>query len=76
MMFIFAHAHTPPLDEPSDPTYLTAGFFDGSSGIGRHFSISYQNITFTDPVNPDTLTLTERFSTIRDNSYWLRSKAL
>ena len=68
---MYTHARTA---NAADTTYLTAGFFDGSNGIGLHFSISYQDITFSNPSDADTLTLTERFSTISDNNYWLRSK--
>ena len=55
----------------SDSTYFTAGFFDGNNGAGRHFSLSYQDITFS---APDTLQTTEQFRTITNNYFWLRCK--
>ena len=56
----------------SDPVYLSAGFFPGDSGAGRHFSISYKNITLTMPSDPDTLGTDNLFQTINANNNWLR----
>jgi len=54
----------------SDTTYFSAGFFAGNDGVGRHFSLSYQNISLS--AQTSTLTTTEQFRTIRSNNYWLR----
>ena len=71
-MFTQSHPHTHPASN-SDSTYFTAGFLDGSNGAGRHFSLSYQNITFS---APDTLQTTEQFRTITVNNNWLRCELL
>ena len=52
--------------------YFSAGFYEGSNGLGRHFSISYQNITLTTPSNYSSLNTTEWFRTIEANTNWLR----
>jgi len=67
-MLTQSHPHTLTASN-SDSTYFTAGFFDGNNGAGRHFSLSYQNITFS---APDTLQTTEQFRTITNNNFWLR----
>ena len=56
----------------SDTVYFSAGFFQGYSGTGRHFSISYHNITLATPSDPNSLQTTELFSTISANNNWLR----
>ena len=50
--------------------FISAGFFDGDAGAGRHFSISYKNITTA--TNPNTLETTELYRTINANNNWLR----
>ena len=66
----------PPLplspESTSDTTYFTAGFFEGSSGLGRHFSISYQTVTTTVETQETSLSTSERLRTIKDNNNWLR----
>ena len=61
----------PPLSE-YDSIYLSAGFFNGDAGAGRHFSISYKNITTATDSDPNTLETTELFRTISANNNWLR----
>ena len=63
------HTHLTLAGSGSDSTYFTAGFFSGQDGIGRHFSLSYQNVTVS---GPNTLQTAEQFRTIRNNNYWLR----
>ena len=60
------------LDTDSDPVYISAGFFPGDSGAGRHFSISYKNITLATPSDPGTLGTENLFQTINANNNWLR----
>ena len=45
----------------SDTIYFSAGFFQGNNGIGQHYSISYQNVTFTS--DSSSLETTELFRT-------------
>ena len=71
MKFYVYHVFLSP-DSTSDPIYLSAGFFEGSTGVGRHFSISYINVTLTTPSDPSTLETTELFRTINANNNWLR----
>lgn len=59
-------------DSDSDPVYLSAGFFQGDTGAGRHFSISYKDISLTTPSDPSSLETTELFRTISSNNNWLR----
>ena len=54
-----------------DSVFLAAGFFDGESGAGRHFSISYRNITTATNSDPDSLATEELFRTISANNNWL-----
>ena len=68
---LFCACHTV---NSSDTTFFTAGLFDGANGVGRHFSISYQSIDFTNLTDPDTLETTENFRTINANNNWLRCK--
>ena len=61
-----------PPETTSDTTYFTAGFFEGSSGLGRHFSISYQRVTTTVEAQETSLSTSETLRTIKDNNNWLR----
>lgn len=54
-----------------DTVFLSAGFFRGDNGPGRHFSISYKNITTTTTSDPNTLSSDELFRTINANNNWL-----
>lgn len=58
-------------DTDADSVYLSAGFFPGDSGAGRHFSISYNNITLDTQSDPSLETET-LFQTINANNNWLR----
>ncbi len=54
-------------ENESDTVYFTAGHAMGPS-------ISYNNITFGNPSDPNTLEASENFRTIDVNKYWLRCK--
>ena len=57
-------------ESADDTVYFSAGFFQGNDGVGRHFSISYQNVTVTS--DPSSLQTTELFRTEDNNILWLR----
>ena len=75
MLIQYTHTHNY-AGSNSDSTYFTAGFFDGSNGPGRHFSLSYQSISFGMLNDPNSLQTNERFRTITNNNFWLRCKLL
>jgi hypothetical protein len=54
-----------------DTVFLAAGFFDGENSAGRHFSISYNNITTVTSSDPNSLATEELFRTISANNNWL-----
>ena len=61
----------PPPSTDEDTVFLAAGFFDGENSAGRHFSISYKNITTATSSDPNSLATEELFRTISANNNWL-----